>query len=72
MMIEISELTQVIVDHCLLLGNKRSLVSLACACRAPEEQALSILWPEQSSLETLIRTFPPGVFAPSRPLPRVR
>ena len=71
--IEISELTQVIADHCLLLGYKQSLVSLACTCRALEEQALSTLWSEQSSLETLIEsTLPPGIFPPSDPLPQVR
>ena len=71
--IEISELTQVIIDHCLLLGDKRSLVSLACTCRALEEQALSTLWSKQSSLETLIEsTLPPGILPPSKPLLRVR
>jgi hypothetical protein len=71
--IEISELAQVIVDHCLILGNKQSLVSLACTCRALEEQALSTLWSVQSSLATLIKsTLPPGIFPPSKPLPHVR
>jgi hypothetical protein len=71
--VEISELTQVVIDHCLLLGNGRSLASLACTCRAVEEQALSTLWSEQSSLETLIKsTLPPGILHPSNPLPGVR
>lgn len=35
--IEISELTQLFVDH-LLLDSPKSLVSLACTCRALEEQ----------------------------------
>ena len=66
--IEISELTQVIADQCLLLGDKQSLVSLACTCRALEEQALSTLWSEQSSLATLIEsTLPPAVFFSSNP-----
>ena len=71
--IEISELTQVIADHCLLLGYKQSLVSLACTCRALEQQVLSTLWSEQPSLETLIEsTLPPGISPPSDPLPQVR
>jgi hypothetical protein len=70
--IEISELTQVILDHCLL-GNEWSLVSLACTCRALEEQALSTLWSEQSSFVTLIESaLPPGILTPSKPLPQVR
>ena len=70
--IEISELTQVIVDHCLL-DDKWSLVSLACTCRALEEQALSTLWSEQSSLVTLIEsTLPQGILSSSKPLPQVR
>ncbi|KAF9780745.1 hypothetical protein BJ322DRAFT_279206 [Thelephora terrestris] len=70
-LIEISELTQVIADHCLLLGDERSLVSLACTCRALEEQALSTLWSEQSSLVTLIKsTLPPGTLSPYKPLPQ--
>ncbi|KAF9783788.1 hypothetical protein BJ322DRAFT_1196951 [Thelephora terrestris] len=69
--IEISELTQVILDHCLLLGNGQSLVSLACTCRALEEQALSTLWSKQSSLETLIRsTVRRGIMYSRRPLPQ--
>ncbi|KAF9780746.1 hypothetical protein BJ322DRAFT_279325 [Thelephora terrestris] len=69
--IEISELAQVIVDHCLILGHKQSLVSLACACRALEVQALSALWSEQSSLTVLIKsTLPPGVWSLSTPLPQ--
>ena len=69
--IEISELTQAIADYCLL-DDKRSLVSLACSCRALEEQALSTLWSEQSSLATLIKsTLPPGIFPPSEPLLQV-
>ena len=64
--IEISELTQVIADYYLLDG-KWSLVSLACTCRALEEQALSTLWSEryQWSLRTLIKsTLPPGILPP--------
>jgi hypothetical protein len=53
--IEISELTQLVADHLLLVGSK-SLVSLACTCRALEEQALSTLWSEQWSLEILIQS----------------
>ena len=69
---EISELTQVIIDYCLP-RNKGSLVSLACTCRALEEQALSTLWSEQSSLVTLVKsTLPPGILPPSKPLPKVR
>ena len=57
--VEISELTQLVVDH-LLLDSPRSLVSLACTCRALEGQALSALWSEQSSLHILIKsTLPP-------------
>jgi len=41
--IEISELTQLVVDHLLLLDGQQSLVSLACTCRALEEQAFSTL-----------------------------
>ena len=70
--IEINELTQIIAEQCLL-GGKQSLVSLACTCRALEEQALSTLWSEQSSLATLIKsTLPPGISPPSNPLPQVR
>ena len=69
--IEISELAQAIIDH-LLPYDKRSLVSLACTCRALEEQALSTLWSEQSSLATLIKsTLPPGMSPLSEPLPQV-
>ena len=71
--IEISELTQLIADHCLLLGDEKSLVSLACTCRALEEQALSTLWSEQSSLVTLVKsTLPPGILPLSNPLLQVR
>ncbi|KAF9783787.1 hypothetical protein BJ322DRAFT_1219409 [Thelephora terrestris] len=69
--IEISELAQVIFDHCLLLRDERSLISLACTCRALEEQALSTLWSEQSSLVTLIESaLPPGILTSSKPLPQ--
>jgi len=69
--IEISELTQLVADH-LLPDDPRSLVSLACTCRALEEQALSTLWSEQSSLETLIRsTLPPGILFSPQLLPQV-
>lgn len=68
--IEIRELTQIIADDCLS-DSKWSLVSLACTCRALEEQALSTLWSEQSSLETLIMsTLPPGILSDSKPLPQ--
>jgi hypothetical protein len=56
--IEISELTQLVADHLLLVGSE-SLVSLACTCRALEEQALSTLWSEQWSLEILIKSILP-------------
>ena len=70
---EISELTQIIADHCLSLGNCKSLVSLARTCRALEGQALGTLWSEQPSLATLIiSTLPPGILPPSKPLPQVR
>ena len=70
--IEISELTQLIIDH-LLFNNQNGLVSLGCTCRVLEEQALSALWSRQSSLETLISsTLPIGVLSPSQPLPQVR
>jgi hypothetical protein len=63
--IEISELTQLTANH-LLFVSLGSLVSLACACRALEEQALSTLWSEQSSLETLIKsTLPLGILTHS-------
>ena len=63
--IEISELTQLVADH-LLLVSPKSLVSLACACRALEEQTLSTLWSQQPSLDTLIKsTLPPGVLTRS-------
>ena len=52
--IEINELTQLVADYLLTISPK-SLVSLACACRALEEQALSTLWSEQSSFKTLIK-----------------
>lgn len=69
--IEISELAQAIVDH-LLPYDKRSLVSLACTCRALKEQALSTLWSEQSSLVILIKSsLPPGVLPPSELPPQV-
>ena len=62
--IEISELTQLTANH-LLFVSLGSIVSLACACRALEEQALSTLWSEQPSLETLIEsTLPPGTRSP--------
>lgn len=52
-------------DHCLLLGDKQSLVWLACTCQTLEGQALSTLWSERSSLATLIEgTLPPAVFPP--------
>ena len=70
--IEISELTQVIIDYCFP-RDERSLVSLACTCRALEEQALRTLWSKQWSLETLIKsTLPSGILPPSKPLPQVR
>ena len=69
--IEISELTQLVIDH-LLLDSPKSLVSLACTCRALEQQALSILWSEQSSLGTLIgSTLPHGTLSPARSPPQV-
>ena len=70
--IEISELTQLVADR-LLLVSPKSLVSLACTCRALEEQALSTLWSEQSLLETLIENIlPPGIRTCSLSLPQVR
>ena len=69
--IEISELTQLIVDH-LLLDSPKSLVSLACSCRGLEEQALSNLWSKQSLLEILIgSTLPSGMLSSPEP-PQVR
>ena len=66
--IEISELTQLVADY-LLLDGQESLVSLACTCRALEEQALSTLWSEQSALEILIEsTLPQGILSYSRTL----
>ena len=65
---------QVIADYCML-DDKWGPVSLACTCRASEEQALSTLWSEryQWSLRTLIKnTLPPGFSPPSKPLPQVR
>jgi len=70
--IEISELTQLIVDHLLLLDGQQSLVSLACTCRALEEQALNTLWSEQPSLVILIQsTLPPGILSSPQFLPQV-
>lgn len=70
--VEISELTQVIADN-LLLDGKRGLVSLACTCRALEEQALSTLWSEQPSLRTLVKsTLPPEILSDDQPPPQVR
>jgi len=70
--VEISELAQLVADH-LLPDDRQSLVSLACTCRALEEQALSTLWSEQGSLKTLIKsTLPTGVLSPSQWLPQVR
>jgi len=69
--IEIIELTQLVADH-LLLDSRQGLVSLACTCRALEEQALSTLWSEQSSPETLIQsTLPPGILSSPRFPPQV-
>ena len=69
--IEISELMQLVVDH-LLFDSPKSLVSLVCTSRALEEQALSTLWSEQSSLSTIIRsTLPPGTLSPSQSSPQV-
>jgi len=69
--IEINELTQLVADL-LLLDGRQSLVSLACTCRALEEQALSTLWSEQSSLETLIKsTLPPGILSSPQFPPQV-
>jgi len=68
--VEISELTQLVADH-LLLDGQQGLISLACTCRALEEQALSTLWSKQSSLETLIKsTLPPNVLTPRPALRR--
>lgn len=70
--IDIGELTQLTSDQ-LLLDSPRSLVSLACSCRALEEQSLSTLWSRQSSLDALIRsTIPSGILTPFEPLPQVR
>jgi len=69
--IEISELTQLVANH-LLLVSPKSLVPFACTYRALEEQALSTLWSEQSSLRILIKsTLPPGVLSSSQLLPQV-
>jgi len=69
--IEISELTQLVADH-LLPDGQKSLVSLACTCRALKEQALRTLWSEQQSLKTLVGcTLPPGTSSYSQPLPQV-
>ena len=69
--IEISELTQLLVDH-LLLVSRKSIVSLACTCQALEEQALSTLWSEQPSLERLIKSTLPSVFLTDPPIPPVQ
>jgi len=70
--IEISELSQLVADFLLFLHGQQSLVSLACTCRALEEQALSTLWSEQSSLETLVRsTLPPGILSSPQFPPQV-
>ena len=69
--IEIGELMQLVADH-LIHDSPKSLVSLACACRALEEQALSTLWSEQPSLATLVKsTLPPGILSHPQQLPQV-
>lgn len=66
--LEISEVAQVIIDH-LVQVSPKSVVSLACTCRALEEQALCALWSDQTSLKVLVeRTLPVDIM--SRPLPQ--
>ena len=52
--IKISELAQLIID-CLVQISPESVVSLACTCKALEEQALSALWSDQDSLQRLVQ-----------------
>ena len=70
---EIVELAQLIMDH-LLNGGQRSLVSLACTCKALEEQALRTLWSNrQPSLSRLVSsTLPYDISSPRTPRPQVR
>ena len=54
---EISELTRVIAS-CLIPICRASTVKLACTCRYLEEPVLSVLWGEQSRLDTLLEVLP--------------
>lgn len=54
--IEIIEVAQVVIDH-LCDVSPKSVVSLACTCKALEEQALRTLWSNQPiPLRTLVRS----------------
>ena len=54
--IDISELAQLVIDH-LIDVSPESVVSLACTCKALEEQALRTLWSNQPiPLQTLVRS----------------
>ena len=70
--VQIGELTQLVADL-LLFDSPKSLTSLACTCRALEEQALSTLWSDQSSLKILVKsTIPSATLFPLRSPPQVR
>ena len=70
--IQISEVVQVIIDH-LVQVSPKSVVSLACTCKALEEQALRTLWSNQDSLGTLVRsTLLPDIRSCSLPQQQVR
>lgn len=69
---EISELAQLIFDHLAVEGSWMTLVSLACVCKAMEEQALRTLWSHPIKLQTLVKSTLPHDMLSRLPPPQVR